>query len=56
MQKWSVGVRPKEYETKTVEDVYNTVEEVDGKEYEDPDYFYDELGRVRRSERRMVSS
>ncbi|CAR99341.1 Protein CBG27085 [Caenorhabditis briggsae] len=54
MQKWSVGVRPKEYETKTVEDVYNTVEEVDTKEYEDPDYFYDELGRVRRTEKRMA--
>ena len=38
-----------------MEDVYNTVEELDTKEYEDPDYFYDELGRVRRTERKMVS-
>lgn len=45
----------KEYETRTAEEVYNTVEEADHKQYEDPDYFYDELGRTRRNEKRMVS-
>ncbi|CAI5453512.1 unnamed protein product [Caenorhabditis angaria] len=61
MNKWAIGVKnpPTSKEQNKYgsrrEEVYNTVEELrenygiyGQKEYEDPDYFYDELGRTRR--------
>ncbi|CAB3397777.1 unnamed protein product [Caenorhabditis bovis] len=56
MQKWQVGGKPKDYQSrhdiyeKRDGGVYNTVDEQQ-KEYEDPDYYYDEMGKSRRSQR-----